>query len=50
MTDNKHQSSFASTTAAQRPEEVHQAPASRVVEGHEKPLPSIELDMIDKLS
>jgi hypothetical protein len=50
MSDEEHRSSFASTSADGQPQVEHQVPVSRLVEGHEQPLPSIEPDMIDNLA
>jgi hypothetical protein len=50
MSDENRRSSFSSTTAGGRPQGEHHVPASRLIEGHEQPLHSIEPDMIDKLA
>jgi hypothetical protein len=50
MSDEEHMSSFAPIAMARRPQREHQAPASGLIEGYEKPLPSIELDTIDNLA
>jgi hypothetical protein len=50
MSDEKRRSSLASTSAGGRPQGEHLAPASRLIEGHEQPLPSIESDVIDNLT
>jgi hypothetical protein len=50
MSDEEHRSSFASTATGERPQGEYQVPASRLVEGHEQPLPSIEPDAIDNLA
>jgi hypothetical protein len=50
MSDEESRSSFASIAAGGRPQGEHQVPASRLIEGHEHPLPSIELDTIDNLA
>jgi hypothetical protein len=49
MSDEESRSSFDSTTVGGRPQGEHQVPVSTLIEGHEQPLPSIELDMIDNL-
>jgi hypothetical protein len=50
MSEEERRSSFASIAAGGQPQGEHQVPASRLVEGHEKPLPSIEPDTIDNLT
>jgi hypothetical protein len=50
MSDEEHRSSFAYKAATGRPQGLHQTPMSRLVEGHEQPLSSIKLDMIDNLA
>jgi hypothetical protein len=50
MSDEDRRSSLTSTVAGGRPQGEHQAPASRLVEGHEQPLSSIEPDTIDNLT
>jgi hypothetical protein len=50
MSDKEHRSSFASTATGGRPQGEKQAPASGLVDGHEQPLPSTELDTIDNLA
>jgi hypothetical protein len=50
MSDKECRSSFASTAAAGRQQGEHQALVSRLVEGHEQPLPLIEPNMIDNLA
>jgi hypothetical protein len=50
MSDEERRGSFASTDAGGQPQGEHQAPASGLVEAHEQPLPSIELDTIDNLA
>jgi hypothetical protein len=50
MIDEERRSSFTSTAVGGRPQGEHQVPASRLIEGHEQPLPSIEPDTIDNLA
>jgi hypothetical protein len=50
MSDEERRSNFASTAAGGRPQGEHQTPASGLIEGHEQPLPSIELNTIDNLT
>jgi hypothetical protein len=52
MSEEEHRSSITSTTATGggRPQGKLQVATSRPVEGHEQPLPSLELDMIDNLA
>jgi hypothetical protein len=50
MSDKERMSSFASTTTGGRPQGEHQVLASGLIEGHEQPLTSIELDTIDNLA
>jgi hypothetical protein len=50
MSEEERRSSFASVAGGGLPQEELQVPASRLVEGHEQPLPSIELDTIDNLA
>jgi hypothetical protein len=50
MSDEECRSSLASTTRGGRPQGEHQVPASGLIEGHEQPMPSIELDTIDNLA
>jgi hypothetical protein len=50
MSYEERRSSFASTTVGGRSHGEHQVPASRLIEGHEQPLPSIEPDTIDNLA
>jgi hypothetical protein len=50
MSDEECRSSFASIVAGGRQQGEHQALAYGLIEGHEQPLPSIELNMIDNLA
>jgi hypothetical protein len=50
MSDEERRSSFASTSAGGQPQGEYQVPVSRLIEGHEQPLPSIESDTIDNLT
>jgi hypothetical protein len=50
MSDEERRSSFASTVGGGRPKGEHQAPTSRLIEGHEQPLPSIEPNTMDNLT
>jgi hypothetical protein len=50
MSEEERRSSIASTAMGGRPQGELQVPASRPIEGHKQPLPSLELDMIDSLA
>jgi hypothetical protein len=50
MSDEECRSSFASIAGGGRLEGELQVPASRLIECHEQPLPSIEPDTIDNLA
>jgi hypothetical protein len=50
ISDELHMSSFTSIAVGRRPQGDHQVPASRLIEGYEQPLPSIESDTIDNLA
>jgi hypothetical protein len=50
MSDEEHRSSFASTAGGRRSQGKLQVPMSGPIEGHEHPLPSIELYTIDNLT
>jgi hypothetical protein len=50
ISDEERRSSFASITTAGWPQREHRTPAYVLIEGHEQPLPSIELDTIDNLA
>jgi hypothetical protein len=50
MSDEERRSIFASTTVVGWPQGEHQALASRLIESHKQPLPSIDPDTIDNLA
>jgi hypothetical protein len=50
MSDKERRSSLATTAGGGRPQGEHQVPASRLIEDHEQPLPSIEPDMTNNLA
>jgi hypothetical protein len=50
MSKEERRSSLASTAGGGQPQEELQVPVFGLVEGHEHPLPSLELDTIDNLA
>jgi hypothetical protein len=50
MSDEEHRSIFASIAVGGQPHGEHQAPTSRLIEGHEQPLPSLKPNMIGNLA